>query len=112
MQAQTIEDSDLKISKLKVVAEKHPKYARAMNIIATTYSSKKMYYEAITWYQKGLEAIPEYDSCDRSIGTCYKRMGRIDDAMHWYFKADEKDKECSEYHELLLDIFKQKQLKE
>lgn len=52
------------------MTQKHPKYARAFNEAGIVYGgTKKDYREAITWYQKAIQATPDYSSCYNNVGV-------------------------------------------
>ena len=66
---------DEKIRKLKEVSEHHPLYVRVINEIGIVYGgTKKEYREAIKWYTKCLEVVPEYSSCYNNVGVNHELL--------------------------------------
>ena len=64
---------DEKIKKLKELCEIYPKFSRAFNETGIIYGgTKKMYDEAISWYEKCTVKTPEYASCYNNIGVNYE----------------------------------------
>ena len=54
---------------LKVAADKFPEYIRIVNDVGITYGSLKQHQEAIVWYKKCIEQVPEYAPGFNNVGV-------------------------------------------
>ena len=67
--ARNNQNKDLKIKMLKVAADKFPEYIRIVNDVGITYGSLKQHQEAIVWYKKCIEQVPEYAPGFNNVGV-------------------------------------------
>ena len=97
---------DEKITSLKELINIHPDYVRATNEIGIVYGgAKKEYDEAISWYRRCTEIVPEYASRYNNVGTNFQLKNDLPTAIDWYFKAMERDREYLQPHKNATEVF-------
>lgn len=65
---------DDRIQALIKTTEKHPEYYRLLNLTGINYSSKDNYREAIAWYKKCIEKVPEFVECYNNLGSALQSL--------------------------------------